>query len=656
MLISFSDQQMSDISTSCNHLMIDLNYITDYVISKFLQNSSISFSSCNQTNSSEDGIDLKAYIYLSFILLILCLVFGATIYDYNSSESETNEDNCNTNLNLMKGQCSSIVSLDSVPSVDNNVDSDEPLVRRVNLFKSIVLAFSAKQNINLILDTNNNHSSNPSNHNQIRNHFNNNNNGKSDNYHNESSNRSRSDDNANNNTISSNIIGDENGINNGNNNNNVNGNINDNVNVNSDNNTNSDMNNGNRYSEKQISSIHGLKVISMFWIIGGHSYSFAMQWLFFQNSQDIEYDSKMIISQIYANTNFSVDCFFFTSGLLVGYAVFKELRRCGRLNYFQFYLHRYIRMTPLMMIIIGFCVTLLKYMGSGPTWVESTTMFDKWCQNNWWINSLYLHNFINRENMCLSHSWYSAVDMQLYFISPLILIPLFWFPFWGILLIVLLLTGSMIITATLTIVNHYPPVPYLTNITSREALDGYYGWIYIKPWCRIGPYLIGISIAYLIYLHNNKPKIKKRFVVMGWFLALLLNAGILLAMFPAINGYPLSDAVAGLYSATSRTLWSIGLAWIVYACVTGHGGIVNSLLSWKPFIPLSRLSYSAYLIHPVIIACFYGSRETTFHFSHYLMVYFILGNIVITYVISFGLAVFFEAPIAALEKLFRQPK
>lgn len=169
---------------------------------------------------------------------------------------------------------------------------------------------------------------------------------------------------------------------------------------------------------------------------------------------------------------------------------------------------------------------------------------------------------------------------------------------------------------------------------------------------------------------------------MGWFLALLLNAGILLAMFPAINGYPLSDAVAGLYSATSRTLWSIGLAWIVYACVTGHGGIINSLLSWKPFIPLSRLSYSAYLIHPVIIACFYGSRETTFHFSHYLMVsidwshlkwtkfienisfffpfflqvYFILGNIVITYVISFGLAVFFEAPIAALEKLFRQPK
>lgn len=88
-----------------------------------------------------------------------------------------------------------------------------------------------------------------------------------------------------------------------------------------------------------------------------------------------------------------------SSGLLVGLSVFKELRRKGRINYLQFYLHRYLRMTPLMMIIIGFCVNLLKYMGSGPSWSESTTMFDQWCQNNWWINSLYLHNFINRENM-----------------------------------------------------------------------------------------------------------------------------------------------------------------------------------------------------------------------------------------------------------------
>lgn len=96
--------------------------------------------------------------------------------------------------------------------------------------------------------------------------------------------------------------------------------------------------------------------------------------------------------------------------------------------------------------------------------------------------------------------------------------------------------------------------------------------------------------------------------------------GILLAMIPADNGYVPSDLEAGFYSATSRTLWAVGLAWIVFACVNGNGGFVNHALSWKPLIPLSKLTYCAYLIHPVVIATFYGSRETTFHFSHYLMV------------------------------------
>ena len=30
-------------------------------------------------------------------------------------------------------------------------------------------------------------------------------------------------------------------------------------------------------------------------------------------------------------------------------------------------------------------------------------------------------------------------------------------------------------------------------------------------------------------------------------------------------------------------------------------GYVNTLLSWKAFIPLGRLTYCAYLIHPMII-------------------------------------------------------
>ena len=220
----------------------------------------------------------------------------ATVLDYHyyqdcdtktDHDSNTITDCVTTNLTLMKDDCSSIVSLDSVPSVDNissNHHDHHSNSLKVNhyyhLIKSIVLAFSAKQNINLILDT----TSKPI----VRhncNHLTNND---------TTTIRNTNDNNNNNHDVTATI----------------------NTNIGGQNNTTThriDTNEvgGSTGVDGQISSIHGLKVISMFWIIGGHSYSFAMQWLFFQNSQDIEYDSKIIISQIYANTNFSVDCFFF---------------------------------------------------------------------------------------------------------------------------------------------------------------------------------------------------------------------------------------------------------------------------------------------------------------------------------------------------------
>ncbi len=40
-------------------------------------------------------------------------------------------------------------------------------------------------------------------------------------------------------------------------------------------------------------------------------------------------------------------------------------------------------------------------------------------------------------------------------------------------------------------------------------------------------------------------------------------------------------------------------------------GFVNQLLSWRPLIPLSRLTYMAYLIHPIIMLTYYLSRQST---------------------------------------------
>lgn len=400
--------------------------------------------------------------------------------------------------------------------------------------------------------------------------------------------------------------------------------------------------------------LNGLRVLMMIWIVVLHSYSFGMQWLFFRNPKELHSAPKHILSQFFANGTFSVDSFFFISGLLVTNSCLKQLsKNNGKLDLFSFYFHRYLRMTPLMMVIILFSSTLLKYLGEGPSFQESTIMFDSWCQENGWLNALYLHNFIRRENMCLGHTWYSAVDMQLFLFAPLLLVPLYKRPRVGLALIGVALLTSVSYTAFITISRNLPAVPYLMiDIVSQESISEYYASIYIKPYARAGPYLVGMALGYILFMREGGIRLTKKQAVLGWTLSTLANLGVLFAMLPVYAGYSLPSSLAGIYSATSRVIWALSLAWMTFASCAGRGGIIGSLLSAKGWLPWSRLSYAGYLIHPVIMAVFYGSQETTFEFSHLLMIYLILGNLILTYGISFFLSVLFELPFVQLEKVW----
>ncbi|CAE1236827.1 unnamed protein product [Acanthosepion pharaonis] len=70
-------------------------------------------------------------------------------------------------------------------------------------------------------------------------------------------------------------------------------------------------------------------------------------------------------------------------------------------------------------------------------------------------------------------------------------------------------------------------------------------------------------------------------------------------------GDAMSQELSSLYTALARTVWALSVGWVIYACSTGYGGFVNTILSWKAFIPLSRLTYCAYLVHPIILQSFY---------------------------------------------------
>ncbi|XP_064457551.1 nose resistant to fluoxetine protein 6-like isoform X2 [Ornithodoros turicata] len=404
---------------------------------------------------------------------------------------------------------------------------------------------------------------------------------------------------------------------------------------------------------ESISVLHGLRFYSMAYIILAHSYSFAAQWITYRNPDDMKVIPANFVEQGLANGTFSVDTFFFIAGLLIVYVTLKRLDATGgKMNWAVFYLHRYIRMTPLMMAVIGICATVLPYMGDGPRWRESIATYDVNCRKNWWINAIYLQNFVHRPDMCLNHTWYSAVDFQLYIISPVLLYALYKSRRYGIGLIGAVLFASITATGVIIGLKKYPPMPYISNILPVEEMNEYFADVYIKPYCRIGPFLIGMLTGYAIHVTKGSIILRKGCVACGWIACTCLMLFVLYAMWPANTGHALPPPLwAAIYGALARTVWSIGLSWIVLACLAGYGGFVNTILSWKAIVPFSKLTYGAYIVHPVLIAMFYGSREGVFEYSTYLVTYFALGNVIITYAASFLICLIFEAPVIGLERI-----
>ena len=116
-----------------------------------------------------------------------------------------------------------------------------------------------------------------------------------------------------------------------------------------------------------------------------------------------------------------------------------------------------------------------------------------------------------------------------------------------------------------------------------------------------------------------------------------------------VPGYTVFEAV--MYEAFSKVAWAVALSYIVFACVKGYGGIVNSFLSWGLFTPLAKLVYMTYLVHLDIIYMFFYSMEYSIEGSNWIMTVYLLGLGAISFGVGFVGALSVEIPFAEVEKL-----
>ncbi|XP_042904054.2 nose resistant to fluoxetine protein 6 [Parasteatoda tepidariorum] len=361
--------------------------------------------------------------------------------------------------------------------------------------------------------------------------------------------------------------------------------------------------------------------------------------------------------QAVLNGWYSVDSFFVLSGFLMSYLYFQDCeKRKGKTPWLYFYVHRYLRLTPVYMIVLAFYATVLPVMGSGPFWRD--TNVDQNCHKNWWWNLLYINSVqkINYKEHCFALTWYLANDMQFFALSPLFLITLWRWPKIGYATMTLFLCGSWLcgfiityhydlLAGTLGDIRHME-----TDTTYLQRFLEYMDKIYYKPYTRIAPYLIGIALGYVIFKKKiTNISLNRATLWTGWLLS--ITSG-LYCVYGTYHQTP-NLVGASFYNALTRTVYGLSLSWLIFVCLSGHGGVVDKFLSYKLFIPLSRLTYCAYLIHVILMDLYSSNQRQTLDFNHQTMVMLFLGLLMVTYAFSMLISLTFESPLIRLEKLIR---
>ncbi|ESP02880.1 hypothetical protein LOTGIDRAFT_230381 [Lottia gigantea] len=398
-----------------------------------------------------------------------------------------------------------------------------------------------------------------------------------------------------------------------------------------------------------LGCLNGIRVLSIVWVILSHFMETLLNQV--ENKKDFKDLTSTFWFQVIYNGTLAVDTFFFLSGLLVAYQfirVVKKTKRISGKGMGLFYFHRYFRLTPLYMIVLMIYTNIAPYFTEGVLSSPLTQSRPENCRKFWWTNLLYINNLYHsgRQEMCMLWSWYLANDMQFYIISPIIVIPLsLGYHVIGFLLLFGMVAGQIISGGY---IGWSVGDSGLANSHSSEFFEE----IYIKPYARMGVYAVGLLLGYIITNEKNM-NISKVKLLIG---TVLTAACSMLVTYLTYDKYKEdgdgwnSDANIA-YETMFRPVWSLVLFWLIYVCLSGYGGLINTILSWNVWIPLSRITYAAYLVHLIILSSFMADLRKFGYLNMFYIVNNYIGILVLTFGVSFILTILVESPFVGLEKV-----
>ncbi len=385
--------------------------------------------------------------------------------------------------------------------------------------------------------------------------------------------------------------------------------------------------------EDRYFHIDGLRAIAVIWMVGFHS----IWYLGFFVSKDT-YFSILMPQQhfrLLLDGLLAVDLFFTLSGFLITSILLREIANHGSVRFGSFYIRRFFRIIPAYLVSLMLCRYIL-----GGSRVE-----------NVWANLLLVNNYISTGKQFMGWAWSLAIEEQFYLFFPLFLVALFKVSRRPGLTIFFILFGSLgfryFTISRYGLQELLPFTPFFDTVGFSRWFDNWYD----KTHLRGGGILVGVLAAFL----NSDSGFKTYFISKRKYAVILLLFGATYFAWSITSEQTcVFDYCSKNNNASYRVLYEtlkhfmtslITAGLILYCAGPGSPGIINRLLSSKIWRPFAEVSFSAYLLHPLIIVVFYSSLfATNPQPSQSTLGYYLILVELLTFGISFIMHFLIEAP------------
>lgn len=337
------------------------------------------------------------------------------------------------------------------------------------------------------------------------------------------------------------------------------------------------------------------------------------------------------------------------------------------------------------------------------------------CKKYWWANLLYINNIYSASGGCMMHGWYLDCDMQMFLTLPILVLmreragkAVGWAA------VAALMAVSIVGNAYVIATKHLVTDPVLGSLGGTFMHDVYeVSWLRAQPYLigigcawvleeilashkeqeviqpsegRRGAGVRNLELGNNFghqrsmdpepLLGDGSPASRRApllgrgavLTMLAVFLQLLSFALMCLVVFLPVGRYqceslmscikmdtsPWSETMHATYGALNHAIWGLGLGCLMLLCFLRAPGTwwINTLLGDKAWQSPVKLTYVAYLIHPLVLVLLYCQGDSSLHYLDTTTACYFLAFSVMVFVLAMFIWLAVEKPLANLTAKF----